>query len=182
MTDADQDNIKENEQGNSAEEASSQKAEVASGRISRRAKYVLIGAAALVALLTTLAAGMFFVRLGGPRFRMHRKFARIERGYNLRKPYGFGMRDRVRDRDCFNRKPGRGNRIKRDALTGKVTEVSGDTFSVESDGKTKKVEISDSTRFPLDSATKVKVGDTVVVTGDQDSEGTVQAIRITVSP
>ncbi len=188
MTDADQNNIKESEQENSAEEASSERTEVASGRIGKKAKYALIGAGALVILLIVLTAGMFFVRLGGPRFRMHRKYARIERGSNFREQYGFGkrdgfgMRDRGRDRACLNGRPGRGNWMKGNVLTGKVTEVNGDIFTVETDGKTKKVEIGDSTRFPLNSATKVKVGDTVIVTGEQDSEGTVQAVRIIVSP
>jgi hypothetical protein len=49
-------------------------------------------------------------------------------------------------------------------------------------GQSKNVQISDTTRFPLNSATTVNTGDTVLVWGGQDSNGTIQATQISVNP
>lgn len=67
-------------------------------------------------------------------------------------------------------------------LTGKVTAVNDKQFTATIDSETRIVEISDTTRFPNTSATKVVVGDTVFVSGEQDSSGIIQATRIVVNP
>jgi hypothetical protein len=67
-------------------------------------------------------------------------------------------------------------------LTGTVKTVNGSKFTVDVNGTTKTVEISSDTRFPVNSATKVAVNDKVVVIGEQDSNGVIQATRIVVNP
>jgi hypothetical protein len=71
---------------------------------------------------------------------------------------------------------------KRNMIEGKITVVADKTFTIDQNGQSKNVQISDSTRFPLDSANKVTVGDKVRVWGEQDANGVIQAMRIMVNP
>lgn len=80
-----------------------------------------------------------------------------------------------------NRGMGRTNQ-KKNVIEGKVTAVNDKVFTVEQNGQSKNFQISDSTRFPIDSANKVAVGDTVIISGEQDSNETIQATRIIVNP
>lgn len=63
-------------------------------------------------------------------------------------------------------------------ISGKVTAVNDKTFTVDANGTSKNVQITDSTRFPANSSSQVKVGDQVVVIGEQDSNGNIQATRV----
>ena len=79
---------------------------------------------------------------------------------------------------------GQGMRMRRgiNQDSAKVTAVDGKQFTIDLSGTTYKVQINDSTRFPVDSVTTVKVGDQVVVIGEKDSNGMIQADRIIVNP
>lgn len=67
-------------------------------------------------------------------------------------------------------------------ISGKVTAANDKKFTIDYNGTSKDVQITDSTRFPISSATTVKVGDTVIVMGQQDSGGVIQAIQVIVNP
>lgn len=73
-------------------------------------------------------------------------------------------------------------RMLKKVIWGKVMAVGDKKFTIEYEGKPKEVQISDETRFPLDSKTEINVGDTVEIWGEQDVHGTVQAERIIVNP
>lgn len=75
-----------------------------------------------------------------------------------------------------------GNIANQNAISSKVTAVNDKKFTIDASGTSKDIQISDTTRFPLDSATSVKVGDTVIVRGQQDSSGVIQATTILVNP
>jgi len=67
-------------------------------------------------------------------------------------------------------------------VTGKVTAVNGKTFAINvGSNQTKDVLISDTTRFPISSNTDIAVGDSVTVSGGQDSDGVIQAVRIVIN-
>ncbi len=68
------------------------------------------------------------------------------------------------------------------AIQGKVTAVDGQKLTVDVSGTSKTVQVGTDTRFPINSTTKINVGDTVSVTGEQDSNGVIQAVRIVVNP
>ena len=74
------------------------------------------------------------------------------------------------------------NALSDNEVSGKVTAVNDKQFTMTVGSTSKTVQISDSTRFPNTSATKVAVGDTVVVVGEQDSNGVIQATEIAVNP
>lgn len=84
--------------------------------------------------------------------------------------------------DGRNGMMGRGNVLFGAQTTGKVTAVDGKTFTVDASGTSLKVQITDTTRFPLKSATSVVVNDQVIVSGEKDSNGVIQATRIIVNP
>jgi hypothetical protein len=65
---------------------------------------------------------------------------------------------------------------------GKVTAVDGQKITIDASGTTKAVQIGTDTRFPLNSTTKIAVGDTISVVGEQDSVGVIQALRVIVNP
>jgi len=67
-------------------------------------------------------------------------------------------------------------------ISGTVTAVDGSKFTVSVNNSSKTVEISDATRFPITSASKVAVNDKVEVVGQQDSNGVIQANEIVVNP
>ncbi len=67
-------------------------------------------------------------------------------------------------------------------ISGKVTAVNGQTFTIDASGTTKDVQITSDTRFPINSSTGVKTGDQVLVIGQQDSSGKIQATQIIVNP
>jgi hypothetical protein len=77
---------------------------------------------------------------------------------------------------------GAGMMYRNGGVAGKVTAVDGKTFTIDASGTSVKVQIVDATRFPISSATTVAVNDQVVVSGEKDSSGTVQATRILVNP
>lgn len=131
---------------------------------------VAVGVIALVGILGLAAIGAKQVFYRGasklsPGFRMER-FGRdgLERGGMMGGRRG-GFRGYMEDR-----------------TQGKVTAVDGKKFTIDVSGTVTQVQITDTTRFPMNSATTVKVGDTVVVMGEKDSGGVVQAIRIMVNP
>ena len=67
------------------------------------------------------------------------------------------------------------------ATQGKVTAVDGQKVTMDVSGTSKTVQIGTDTRFPLNSTTKIAVGDTISVVGEQDSTGTIQALRVIVN-
>jgi len=76
-----------------------------------------------------------------------------------------------------------GNRgILQDRISGKVTSVNGKSFTLEASGTSYNVQISDSTRFPINSASTVKTSDTVLVWGQKDGNDIIQATQIAVNP
>ena len=89
---------------------------------------------------------------------------------------GFGRGGMMRGRGFVN------DGLSANELDGKVTAVNDKQFTMTVNSTSKTVQISDSTRFPNTSATKVAVGDTVVVIGEQDSNGVIQATEIVVNP
>lgn len=105
--------------------------------------------------------GFFNNQLGGPGMR---GYGHMDRG-------GFG-----------GRKLNGGNVANRNAISGKVTAVNDKKFTIDASGTSKEIQISDTTRFSLNSATSVKVGDTVIVRGQQDSSSVIQATTIVVNP
>jgi hypothetical protein len=68
------------------------------------------------------------------------------------------------------------------SIQGNVTAVDGQKLTINVSGTSKTVQISTDTRFPLNSDTKINVGDIVTVTGEQDSSGVIQAQHIIVNP
>lgn len=65
---------------------------------------------------------------------------------------------------------------------GTVKTVNGKTFTMDLNGTTKTVTITDSTKFIGDSATSVSAGDKVIVFGATGDNNTVTATRIAVNP
>ena len=121
----------------------------------------IIGAIIVVVLLSI--GSLFFFRLPNRAFLGFRERAPV--GEIYRGPFG------ARRGFVFS-----------NSISGKVTAVNGQTFTVDVSGQSKTVQITDSTRFPITSATKMNVGDQVVVWGQQDSNGVIQATRIAVNP
>lgn len=131
-----------------------------------KASHFLAGVLVAIIILAILLIGFAFV------FRFtHRPFfgprERIPMGYYYRGYRGF--------------RGGRGF-VFQNTISGKVTAVNGQTLTIDVNGQTKTVQISDATRFPIGSATKVNVGDQIVVWGSQDSQGVIQATQIAVNP
>lgn len=127
----------------------------------------MFGFLALVFLTLLLAGGMAFKHsFAGYRGRGFNKNIYQNRGITMDRMYGF-------ENNGF---------IGSNIVSGKVTAVSGKKFTVDDSGTKIDVKISDSTRFPISSATSVKTGDQVIVWGEKDSSGTVQAVRIVVNP
>lgn len=135
-------------------------------------KWMLFGVAALITFV--------IVVFGTLAFHKVTEVGQFGRKSELRGGYGM-MHGGVmgRGRGQFG---GRGMMSGHSASAGKVTAVNGQTLTVDFSGDSKTVQISDTTRFPLNSATAVKVGDQVVVVGEQDSKGVIQATRIIVNP
>jgi hypothetical protein len=65
---------------------------------------------------------------------------------------------------------------------GTVKTVDDKTFTMDLNGATKTVKITDSTKFLGGSATSVSVGDKVIVFGSAGSDGVITATRIAVNP
>lgn len=86
------------------------------------------------------------------------------------------------NRNCMRRGTRSRSTLSQNAIESKVTAVNDQTFTIDNNGQPKNVQISDTTRFPLNSATKVNVGNTVIVYGQQDSNGVIQAQLISVNP
>jgi len=129
------------------------------------ANWILAGVIALIVLMVLLAGAVFTFRLA------HRIFPGVRNETGVSRVYGFpGHRN-------FD---GRGRINDVNSISGKVTAVNGQTFTIDISGQSKTVQTLDTTRFPLNSATIVKVGDQVVVFGHQDSKGVIQATRILV--
>jgi len=131
------------------------------------ANWVLAGVIAFVVLMALLAGSLFTFRLA------HRIFPGVRNETGVSRVYGFPSHRSFDGR-------GRINGV--NSVSGKVTAINGQTFTTDVNGQSKTVQISDTTRFPLNSATSVKVGDQVVVLGQQDSKGVIQATRILVNP
>ena len=130
--------------------------------------YWLVGG--VVALILVIAFGFFaFVHIRTQRLVSFRNNAFVDRVYRG----GMGMRGFG---GSYN------NTYNTNEISGKVTAVNGSSFIVDVAGTSKTVAISSTTRFPLNSATKVNVGDNVDVWGLQDSSGVIQADRIAVNP
>jgi hypothetical protein len=134
-------------------------------KMSENQKYFLVGAIVLVFFVFLLFGLAFFGYFDHRGFRGGNKAVMMERNF-----------------DSFNHRGfvGRGDGMRQDSVTGKVTTVNGQAFTLDVNGQLKNVQISDLTRFPLNSATSVKTGDTVTVWGQQDSKSVIQATRIVV--
>lgn len=138
-------------------------AEKPAGKKNQKATVAIIVGAVVVVILGAGIFAAFHLRNG--RFIAKRGF----NGFYGRSGYGMtGGRHGFRG----------GNFNSGNAISGKVTAVNGQTLTIDASGTSKTVQISDSTRFPIGSATDIKTGDQVVVFGEQDSKGTVQATRI----
>lgn len=72
--------------------------------------------------------------------------------------------------------------LTQNTIEGKVTAVNDQVFTMDNNGQSRNVQVSSSTRFPLDSTTKINVGDIITVRGQQDSNGMIQAVSISVNP
>ena len=136
-------------------------------------KKLMVVAGVLLILLVVglLAIGVIGKRMLG-RGNVRQEF-RIERQNN----FGSGMMNNGR-----GIRGGSGMMNRENSTSGKVTAVDGKQFTIDASGTSVKVQISDSTRFPLNSATTVTVGDGVSVSGERDSNGVIQAVRIVVNP
>jgi hypothetical protein len=133
--------------------------------MSENRKYFLVGVIVLVFFVFLLFGLAFFGHFGHRGFGGGRNAVMMKRDFN-----SFGHRGFV----------GRGSGMRQDSVTGKVTTVNGQVFTIDVNGQSKNVQISDLTRFPLNSTTSVKAGDTVTVWGQQDSKNVIQATRIVV--
>ncbi|MDD5692920.1 MAG: DUF5666 domain-containing protein [Patescibacteria group bacterium] len=126
----------------------------------------------LLVILAAIGLGAFFVDHNnfGPRF-IGNNHTRITRDYGN---MGFGNMGR----------PGMmgGYRVFQNRIIGKVTGVNGKTFTMDVSGTSYNVQINDTTRFPINSANTVKAEDTVLVWGQKDNNGVVQATQISVNP
>jgi hypothetical protein len=131
------------------------------------ANWILAGIVVFIVLVVLLTGAVFTFRLA------HRILPDVRNETTVSRVYGFpGHRN-------FD---GRGRINGVNNISGKVTTVSGQTFTIDVNGQSKTVLILDTTRFPINSATSVKTGDQVVVFGQQDSKGVIQATRILVNP
>ncbi len=128
-------------------------------------KYILFGGLIGFALLLMLVFGSMFI------FRLRNRINWVPRNMIVGRVYNFGHRNFAR-----------GKYSAANQTSGKVTSVNGSTFTVDASGQTKTVQISATTRFPLNLANKVNVNDQVEVWGLQDSNGVIQATRIAVNP
>ncbi len=140
---------------------------------------------ALAIIIAALA--VLFILGAGAFAALHLKNGRlVKRGLYGRGGYGMVGRNyrggMMGGRGFRGRKWNGSGAVSSNSISGKVTAVNGQTFAVDASGTSKNVQIASATRFPLDSATSVKVGDTVVVRGQQDSSGTIQAKTILVNP
>jgi|GEM_PF-1669028 len=132
-----------------------------------KSTWLLAGIIAFIVLMVLLAGAVFTFRLA------HRVFPGVRNETTVSRVYGFpGHRNFV----------GRGRINGVSSVSGKVTAVAGQTFTIDVNGQSKTVQISDTTRFPLNSATSVKTEDQVIVFGQQDSKGVIEATRILVNP
>ncbi len=127
--------------------------------------WLIIILAVVVVIFLAAAVGCV-ARIGRKSFGRNRNMYGISRNYMRR---GNGKRYTL-------------NQNGQNLIEAKVTAVNGQTFTVDNNGQPKNVQILDTTRFPLNSATKVNVGDTVAVYGQQDSNGVIQATLISVNP
>ena len=144
-------------------------AEKPAGKKNQKATVAIIVGAVVVVILGAGIFAAFHLRNG--RFIAKRGF----NGFYGRSGYGMkGGRGMMGGGYGFRG----GNFNSGNTISGKVTAVNGQTLTIDASGTSKTVQISDSTRFPIGSATDIKTGDQVVVFGEQDSKGTVQATRI----
>jgi hypothetical protein len=129
-------------------------------------KMVVIGGLAVTLILIVGLVGM----LVAGRFVRNREFTNNFRGntsYNLN-----SERRMMGGRMMLN--------FGSDSIQGNVTAVNGQKITLNVDGTSKTVQIGTDTRFPLDSSTKIVVGNVITVIGEQDSNGVIQAQRIVV--
>lgn len=131
---------------------------------------IIAGAGALVflVLLGALVSGLALKKFAGKRNKavMGRTFERGFGGKNL------GGRGMMKDRGG----------MMQNRTAGKVTAVNDKQFTIDVSGTSKTIQITDSTRFPVNSSSSINTGDQVIVTGEQNSNGVIQAERIIVNP
>ena len=113
--------------------------------------------------------------IGVTMFGRTRSDNKMGRGNNVAIERNFGGQD-------MRGMMGRGESNGFESVTGKVTAINGKTFTMNiGSNKTKDVQISDTTRFPISSNTNIATGDSVTVRGGQDSNGVIQATLITIN-
>ncbi len=136
-----------------------------------KAAYMLMGAGITFAFLILLFVGIFAVA-----HITHRNLLQESKtaGVTFNREFDFSGPGKMLH--------GGGRFAMNNVTNGKVTEVNGQTFTVDDSGTNVKVQITSDTRFPVKSATSVKTGDQVNVWGEKDSTGVVQAERIVVNP
>jgi hypothetical protein len=125
----------------------------------------LLIAGGIVLIVLALITAAAFLKFGAERLAQ-RKQIPITRNYNLRGGMGKGGFGKRMGGQSQNR------------TSGKVTVVSDKKFTIDASGNNVDIQITASTRFPVSSANTVKVGDQVIVSGEKDASGVVQAIRI----
>lgn len=158
-------NVTKNEEQEAANEAEGSKATEAVIQKTSKTNYWLIGVVGFVSLVILLMSGLLTFRFSrafmGPRNRLT-----VGRVYNR-----FGAPHLGRS----------GSFMMRNSVSGNVTAVSGQSFTLNLSGQNRTVQISSSTLFSLNSANKVTVGDQVTVWGGQDSQRVIQASRIAIN-
>ena len=132
-----------------------------------KTNYLLIGIVSFV-IFAFLIAGSLFI------FRVSRRFNPVRNQVSFNRSYNFGHAG-------FHNRGFMGRMMEADSVSGKVTAVNGQTFTIDDKGQSKSVQINNTTRFSLNSATKVNVNDQVVIWGLQNSSGIIQADRISVN-
>lgn len=133
----------------------------------RKSNGLILALAGLVIIIVLLFSGFFFFHFTNRSFMgMRNRFA-INRTFN---------------QGNFRGSMGHGRFMGANSVSGKVTSVNNLSFTIDQNGTTKTVQISSTTRFPINSATKVVVGDQVVIRGGQDNQGVIQATLIIVNP
>jgi hypothetical protein len=134
---------------------------------SKKAKYILLGIFAFVLLSYLLLGGLLLRGLFGRGRGVMDGKGMMGRGFRQERGFGDKMM---------------GGGFRQNSVSGTVKAVEDKKFTIDVNGTTKTVQISDTTRFSLNSATSVKVNDKVLVWGEQDSNGVIQANRVEVNP
>jgi hypothetical protein len=163
--------FKENEKINGEVSKETEKNEVAGNNqsvVASKTNYLLIGIVSFF-IFVFLIGGSFFI------FRASRRFSPIRQQVSFNHNYNF-------NRSGFGHRNFMGRMMGVNSVSGKVIAVNGQTFTIDDNGQSRSVQINDTTRFSINSTTKINVNDQVVVWGLQNSSGVIQADHISVNP